>query len=448
MNRIFHRYGQRVLLCLLTVLSVMLTSCIDDYDNCPAAGEDDGSIYLKVRVLTRSVGSSRAPDIAGDETGFSYENFIDVNDIRFIIFDNAGNLISDITPSAEIKAGDETYSYYDITAKLDDPFFVDNINSNNINFYILVLANYSGWGITLPPLQTGTTLSDLFAGDRPLTVLPSTAGLMNAGTNEPGQQLFPMAGLQHFIITGLNLLNTTENQPYNLSDVNAGGKNIYMLRSLAKIEIIDRINVPEEEGYVFNDNGKDSDSPLRIDKAEIDGYFDQGLLLPARAQWERNDVNFPETQQVIAPLIPETASYRIPPTLGSDNTYAPEANFSDCLLNFAYDAAATNLRKDKCPVYSCYVFEYASNRIGGTSVQAPYFRVTTRGSNSGDEHYESLILPFRMIYTDNDGIAHDRTDLLRNHIYRYEITGISQQVEFNWTVCPMDEAPEINIEFN
>lgn len=39
------------------------------------------------------------------------------------------------------------------------------------------------------------------------------------------------------------------------------------------------------------------------------------------------------------------------------------------------------------------------------------------------------------------------TQLLRNYIYRFEISGVNQDFTLNWTVCPMDEA-STSIGFN
>ncbi len=429
---------------MLTALLTALSSCSGDSGSSPLPEEADGPFQISFRIVTRTVGStSRAADIAGDEKGFTYENYLDVNDLRYILFDKDQNFISDITPKAEIASVNDDYTIYEVRAKLDEPYFVDNINGF-IDFYILILANYSGWDISFPPLQAGTSLQDLFTATQPMSPLPVTAMLMKAATDDTARQLFPMAGLQYFHINGLNLLNTTADQPYDLSDVNFNGKDINMLRALTKIEIIDRINISEAEGYVFSQ--EDAKSPLRIQSAEIDGYFSEGLLLPALDIWKRN-VTYPETQQVNAPTLATASIYAVPPTLNADNEYAEGADFSGCSLDFAYDPAATAARQDKCPVYSCYLYEYSLASIG--TRQAPYFRVTTKGSEAdADPHYDSLTLPFRMTTTTAEGNVIPLPALLRNHIYRYEITGISQQVEFKWTVCPMDIPAPIGITFN
>lgn len=42
--------------------------------------------------------------------------------------------------------------------------------------------------------------------------------------------------------------------------------------------------------------------------------------------------------------------------------------------------------------------------------------------------------------------------LLRNHIYRYIITGVEEdepaQLTINYTVCPMNEVPPVDITFD
>lgn len=47
-----------------------------------------------------------------------------------------------------------------------------------------------------------------------------------------------------------------------------------------------------------------------------------------------------------------------------------------------------------------------------------------------------------------DGHAKEYLDaLMRNHIYRFEITSIQREITVNWTVCPMDKA-SADITFN
>lgn len=436
-KHIFIRY----LGIILTGLSLsVLSSCIEDYGECPEIG-GEGPFQLSFTILTKNVPDSRATEAEFDQIGTSPENYLDVNDMRILVFDNNRDFIVDVTPSASVMSKNDIFTIYEVRAKFDDPYFVDKVNSGdvNIDFYILVLANYSDWGISFPPMQKGVSLESFFADACTMTVLPNTFKLLNAVSDPSWRQLFPMAGLQHFSINGNNLLTSTESDPTDLSVLT--GKEINMLRSLAKIEVVDKVNIGDNE--VFTD--EDEEDPLRIDKVELNGYMTQGTLLPGYQQWRGS--GSPETQQVTAPTVPGTASYVRPPVLNNDNSFEPAGSLSGFILNFYKDEAATAMREDKCPVFSCYIFEYSSALLEGTT-QRPYMRITTLAGNVGGDVMESLLLPLRLAtYTDDGNPPVNVPYLLRNHIYRFEVVAIHQDVRVNWTVCPMDQA-SVDITFN
>lgn len=419
-------------------IALLVPSCGNDGPDIEPV-EADGPLRFSFTIVTKTVNNSRAADLDGDKIGSAPENMLDVNDIRYLIFDADRNLVSDITPKASIVAENDAFTIYNVTAKLDEPYFVDKINSNNaanLEFYIMVLANFGDWGITLPPIQEGLPMQTLFTQGLVMNTLPNSAALLDADTGfPPTRQMFPMAGLQRFVINGNNLLNTTESEPYRLP------KDIYMLRALSKIEVIDRVNIDDDAVFT----NEDRLDPLRVDKVEINGFMNRGTLLPAIDQWNRQSTF--ETQQVIATTIPGDAEYLTPPTINLNDRENPFVGNSEGrpLLNFVYDQAATAARTDKCPVFSCYVFEYSSALLNATQ-QRPYLRITTQGGEDEDEPMASLVLPMLLAdYGTNPPTP--VSNLLRNHIYRYEIVGIYQDIRVNWTVCPMDDAT-INIGFN
>lgn len=429
-----------ILLSLL--LSVgCLTSCINDYGNCPAQVEElpHDSFQIRFQIATKPTGSSRAADIGGDLVGSGAENIINVDDIRYLIFDSNQKFICDISPEATATASNAMYTLYDVVAMVDDPYFMKGIDSM-LNFYILVLANLSSWNITVPDLSPGDDMSTVFTNGLVMDRVPvETVQLLRAADDEEAAKL-PVAGLQRFSFHGSMLLSTTEGMPYDIS--RATGKDINMLRALAKIEIIDKINIGDRIfDPVADDNG------FRISKVEMNGYMAKGTLLPSLDQWMRGVVT-PESQQVDAATIPNPFTYSFPPAFNANGTLGSAEGLSNYILDFALDNEATMLRDDKCPVYSCYVYEYKKLLISQIPIaQQPYFQVTLKGSI--DPEIESAVFPMRMAqYTDGSTTQAATLDnLLRNHIYRFEIAGISQQLSVNWTVCSMDEA-EANIEFN
>lgn len=441
------------MLMAMAVSSVGLPSCVNDMGECPPEEvvKEDG-FHLRFTIMTRSDAKTRAADIDGDQEGAGYENFLNVKDIKYLIFDKDCKFITDISTKTVTVAENANYTVYNVVANIDDQYFYDNLNGI-VDFYILCLANHSGWGITLPTLERGDGIDELFTDGLVMTELPETYKLQNAAKAENvNKQYFPMSGVQHFRVPGSMLMNSAEGAPYDLSV--ATGKDLNLLRALAKIEIIDKINIVEggvfDEGYdedVINGNGR-----FRIDKVEINGYMTQGSLLPAFSQWNRNEVF--ETQQVKAPTIPTTSEYKLPPVLNADNSFGSSLNLFNYIIDFEKDEYAKTLRADKCPVFSGYVYEYlrTSNQMAGIPItQQPYFRVTTRGytASSGQVVAESMVFPVRMAnYTNGVATsANNLPQLLRNHIYRFEISGIGQDITVNWTVCDMDNA-SADIEFN
>lgn len=423
-------------------LSVLAPSCIEDYGECPVVG-GEGPFHLSFTIVTKNVPGSRAADISGDEPGTAPENYLDVKDVRILIFDDAQSFIADVTPSASIVAAYDNFTIYNVTARFDDPYFVDKVNSatnTSLDFYIFVLANYSNWRITLPPLQKGLALSDLFTQTGAMTVLPNTDKLLNAVSGTGEYQLFPMAGLQKFSINPKNLLDTSEGAPFNLS-LGPEGKDVNLLRALTKIEVVDKIGIADNAQFTDADKA----DAQRIAAVELDGYMNRGTLIPDMGQWNRNGTF--ETRQVVAPSVPTGAEYALPPVLNADNTFGSSAGLSNYAVALALDERATNLRTDKCPVWSCYVFEYSQEAIPTVdATQQPYVRVTTKGDENSNPTVPSLTLPMRLAdYSQNPPV--NVPYLLRNHIYRYEIVGINQKIELNWTVCPMDVA-QGGITFN
>lgn len=418
--------------------------------------EKDG-IFLRFSIITKNEARTRVADITGDLTGSSYENYLDVSDIKYLLFDKDKNFLADMTATMKIVSVSDDYSLYSVQANIKDSYFLDNLNGF-IDFYLLVLANHSGWDITIPSLTRGDSMETLFTNGLVMNILPETNKLQNSlspSSESNDKQYFPMSGLQHYRIPGSMLMTSAEGAPYDLSI--ATKKNVNLLRAFAKIEIIDKINIKDvyTEGvdgkyfYGGNDDPAGQNSWLRIDKVEINGFMNQGSLIPSISQWINSDAD--ETQQVKDPTIPSSAQYILPtdfPDGATDIQVTPGAQ-----SNMFPDEYATQARTDKCPVFSGYVFEYSAlapqlNNIANT--QKPYLSITTRGHTDaqGNQEAESMTYYIRLAnYTNGAATSNDCLDrMLRNHIYRFVVTGISQDIQVYWTVCNMDNA-SANINF-
>ncbi len=444
---------RNLLLTLISMAAMAMAamSCVNDYADCPdnAAASRPSRYRLQFQIVTRTSPQSRAADIDGDQEGSVAENYLNVRNIKYFIFDSAGNFLADVTPDTETVAANESFTIYNVVSEVEIPYFIQHVD-DVLDFYILAVANYSGWGLTLPALNEGDNISTLFNNGLTLTYRPATPALMLAGT--PGvsateTQYFPMVGLQHFSVNGSMLGLSSDGSPYDISL--ASGKRLNMLRAMAKIEIIDRIDIAP--GAVFD---PETDSKgIRIKSANINGFMSRARLLPSISNWQRNSTF--ETQQVINTSMPSPFDYHVPPLFVNNRTIGNTAGYSDYQMPFSYDAVATSRRADKCPVYSCYVYEYSQMAISSTYGvdQQPYFTIDIAryvDPATGEELVEEMTdIPMRMAAYTNGATssAQNLPYLLRNHIYRFEVTAFSQQIEANWTVCPMDQA-EANIEFN
>ncbi len=426
-----------------------LGSCINDSSECPQPmpEQQKENMYIRFSIMTKNDLRTRAADINGDQVGTGYENELNINDIKYFLYDNDKRFIQDITAVTQTVAANKEYTVYNVVAKLDNQYFKDNINGF-IDFYILVIANYSGWGVTVPTPAVGDNIENFFNNGLEMTKVPDTGVWLDPDSSlypestYPNNK-FPMAGLQHFSFPGSMLMNSGEQNPYDMSIET--GKNVNLLRTLAKIEIIDKINIGEDEVFDEVADVEGETGALRIKQIKLFGYFGSGKLIPSVAQWNRNSVF--ETQQVIAPST-DGMTYVAPQTpfasLGTD-VFAEGAN-----IKFHRDEAATKLRKDKCPVFSCYVFEYSDNSI--SEAYLPYFIINTHGYTPppevGGNVYPSLnyALSFKdLINNSTNPPTAKLGSLLRNHIYRFEISGISQGLQVQWTVCDMDSSGDIDI---
>lgn len=445
MHRITHDILRYLLITATIIAAALLpASCITDDADCPTPdATDPGRYRLQFRIVTRSNAESRAADIDGDVEGSAAENYINVNDVRYLIFDSNRKFVTDLSARATTVATNDRFTVYDVVADVSIPFFVDNLEGT-LDFYILALANCTGWGMTMPALAEGDDMSAVFTDGLVLTTRPYTPALQLAATGGGAtRQRFPMAGLQHFTVTGsLLLLGTSEGEPFDITA--STGKNLNMLRTFSKIEVVDRINIPA--GAVFDPVADSAD--VRIRSVQFNGFNNAGRLLPIFNIWGLNGTL--ETQQVIGASIPAAPDYHMPPALNADNSIDSDPALTDYALPFAYDAYATALRRDKCPVYSCYVYEFSN--IAGTipANQMPYFTVTTAeyvDPSTGQTLVQEQTYPMRLAHYSNGEATQLITSLLRNHLYRFEITGVHQDLTVSWTVCNMDQA-SADIEFN
>lgn len=428
---------------LMTAFSLMLSAagCVNEDDNCPVPGSGSDTVKLRFTIVTRtpmnsSRQSSRAADISGDKIGTPAENYLNLaaRDISFLLFDRDQKLLRNFTPDVDITPVDgSNYITYTVRATISEPYFA-NVADANTEFYIMVVANGRPYGLSAFALAPGhTSISDV-AGQLASFTLPTTyqdpitSGTTGWTPSQPGDadgEYIPMAGLQHFTIAK----GAFAAGPENFIDLSPdGSKDINMLRALAKIEVIDRIDIPKDGNFV------DDPDRISIEKVELLGYCATGTILPSFDQWNRNDAL--ETQQVVAPTMASPLTYRNPAAdfkITTDGTK----------IEFHVDDDAQDKREDLCPVFSVYTTEYSLAAIG--TANPVYARVTVQVNPT-----DSRIYLLKLASYTNGQPGDNITTLLRNHIYRYEISDISIEgtLTANWVVCPMSEVKITIPSFN
>lgn len=450
--------------------ALLASSCVNESPSCPAVDDESDNVTLQFIVATRTPGDSqrdarggqeapspsKAPanpddDCYDDERGFAAENFIDVTDVQFLLFDDNGILLRPFYPEVSVQDAD-FYTNYLMKATFTEPYFdrmiseakaANALATTDVSFSIMVIANGKGMHAVPFALYPGvTTIADVARELRTFDTPPHyesfTVGDIVSKVYTPWspsiaeKRLIPMAGLQKFTIKAVELASSSPNEPANLTpDTNTA---IPMLRTMAKIEIIDHLEFSTTEEY-------DPDAlRMKVDKVELCGFYSKGTLLPwmgANApgyisQWTN------VSTQVTSPTNP--GDYYLPPVEFSESGYGT----SDNIFNFGNPIVTTGYNKG-FPVFSLYIPEYSLSWLSDADVK-PYIVITLENSDS-DQGGTIKKLELSTYQNGKPVANSDIPFMLRNHIYRYEINGADNPqniISVGFTVCDMF-TPEIDI---
>lgn len=422
----------KILYPLVLAFLIPLAGCINDDDLCNDGSELDAKegITIEFSLDTRmpAVKGTRAllplPFNGTAQIGSVAENYLDLDNLTFLLFDDKQELLQIISPYVEPQSG-SSYAKYTVTAFIRDPYFL-RATSTNLDFTIVVLGNYQGLSPQRFGFAKGMKLADIFDQAKVGTfAMPISNNWGNSwipsilpGANGQQAGYIPMAGMQTFSVPVADMRASTPGNPCVIS-TDTNGKDINMLRALAKIEVVDKI------GFL-NGTQPDTDNRSWIDKVELIGHSTRGSIFPTLSQWNRSGL---ETQYVRESSIPSDNSY-----IGQQPTNGFSTDNDDATVNFFKDAAAVELRpNDNCQVFSCYVTEYNPKNLA--SVYPMWMRLTINGpgtTQSSSPLYRLELAP----YVNNE--PGENLEILRNCIYRYEITGIGTDVNVNLIVEDWD----------
>lgn len=424
----------RMLMALLLAV-VLPGSCSDETESEAACDNVRFHFTLNLQSLSPAGASRAVIPPSNPQTGALAENYLNLDDVRFIMFDADQKVLCEL--EAKITPEEESgYTRYVVDFSISDEYFTKPGNRLNVEFYIMAIANYTQydpWQVSFPK---GGAMKNIFDSQQLSFVLPDGSpwwyphfGTSTDGTIPSAPQYIPMSGLQHFSVAASDILAKLY---IDLGEIN-------MLRAMAKIEVVDRIGaVDAADGTVRQ---PDKDERASIDKIELMGFYTRGTLLPLFNQW--NISSYPETQYVTSPFVPDNFQYANPPL------FSNMQEGTAFVRNFGLDEAATVARKDGCKVYSVYIPEYkvpgASQELLSGTMAKPanpaWVRVTVRQKiNNPDVDKYQETLPYELKLTGySNGVSDGKNiPLLRNNIYRYEINSVSSKLtNIVWTVCPM-----------
>lgn len=415
------------------------TGCINDDTLCPDGtreGSDKG-VTLEFSVVTHKSESTRAllPPSGTKFDGTAADNYLDLDNLLFLLFDNSPDpqLMQVFKPSIEAEDID-TYIKYKVKAIFNDFTFFKTENPT-LTFSIVVIGNYMGHSPNDFGYHKGQTLSQIFNQARVGTfAMPISNNDLNSWIPSIGRNNYtnafnetisgmtpahiPMAGMQTFTVNTADLEKSSIDSPLQLSPDES--KEINMLRALAKIEVVDRMGLIGTE-----------DSRSWIEKVELIGYETRGSILPSLDQWNRSGL---ESQYVNAPSIPNSASFT---GVRPNENFGINADGYNAVVNFFADRVATETRGDGHRVFSCYLTEYNPIPELLLEQEPMWIRITANSpgvvanDGSSSTFYRLKVAP----YGDN-GEPGDNMRILRNNVYRYEITGITTSLDLSLQVQP------------
>lgn len=364
-----------------------------------APAPDEGrEVTLSFRIATQ-LPPTRA-EIVATEEGLADENWVDVDDARFLLFTQGGALLQELRPTLDQEAAD--YATYTVKATIREPYFDYAVDNGSVRFRIMVLANWPQEALNA--IAGCTTESEIEAKAATWT-MPSAAWMPEAGTRG-----IPMYGLKEFTVTTDALRQSDENSPADLTS------EINLLRALAKLEVIDNIQTKNDAGYP------------RIQSVTLlqGSYYTLARLIPD---------GFRDGVQVTAPTLPAA---HVPAT--ADRALA-ERNYTT-----GQTPAGGTARDYTFKGWTTYLPEMQFNTNDALQVvvendPAYVGKTGTDGAKIPATYTVTIPMP------DADGVWDGQ--FLRNHIYRLEVVsaGSNMTMQYTYTICPwIERSTDITFE--
>ena len=374
---------------MTALLGGLLPACVNE-DEGTSTASDDGSFFISIAISAGNASPARAESDLTDEEGTSVENNINIGDLKIYAFSiPTDNNASNSALLTQIYPKDDNNSNIieaDVKKSVPGTYMLEAELNNTFfdNHKDFCLVAVANW---TPFVSLDFSLPD----GKELSVLGNEELLFgqNIDVNKQawtpnGEEGIPMFGLHKASLAGYDKKHNNKFAPLLLGKVN-------MLRAFAKIEI--RNGMKDKE----------------ITGVSISSYYKMGYFTPSLIGNQLSD-----TENVTSANIPNPVESSV-----------EELSFSG-----------------KDGAFVAYLPEYEL-----TNGKRDIITVTI-----DEKKYLLSLAP----YTD-DGPNEKPTEdywkaLLRNHIYRYIITGVEEdepaQLTINYTVCPMNEVPPVDITFD
>ena len=398
----------------------LLSSCINDIEDCDSVfipSDEEETMYLQFRITpelnTGESGTRAVDDDAFDkedhpqEGGIAAENHISFDDMKLYVCNSqTGIIIQELTP----ENGLENNNVLTFTAKVTASPASLSTSGNSFGFTIVALANWNSIGGNYPQVTEGLTTLGYLEQVAGFTFIQNSNWTPAIG-NGAGKYGIPMYGKQSY--TGISyddLKGTTMASPLLLYTAGTPSKpyhkDINLLRSMAKLEVADRIE-------------KNNTGFPKVLNVSVKNYTTSGLYIPTPTAFHNSNGTEVGYNQVFKTSLPEnlTMATAAKP-FGWVNKYAttPDSNGND------WDQYT-----DITGWWTTYMPEM--NYTTSEAATSPQLEITIQRAAGGESEVKTVPLPQ---FPTSLGM------IMRNHIYRIEVTMASQETNLTlrYGICP------------
>ena len=257
-------------IAVLTVFILPFAACSSSDD--PAPEKNDDTVFT-LRIVTQKSSSTRAW-VSDDRIGNEAENRINIQDkdFRVYLFDREEKYQQLINGYMEV-VENTTETIYILKGYIQRHLVT--FNASGVTYFtLLVLANWREWGAFYPEPAAGTLLSSVMADCNQTFSIDGSAWTPCDASNP--KKGIPMFGYHRFTMSKAQAEKSTEESPHQFN-VSNGNDDLYLLRSMAKIEVVDAMEKWEE-----------GDEYPYIQSVSTDSYMPEGRLVPHSKVWAGN----------------------------------------------------------------------------------------------------------------------------------------------------------------